>query len=76
MTFFCIPCCKKLSCNHQGRKDVTDHCKKESHKANVESSKKQSSVTSFLTSNDSNLDGEVLNAEVMITNVLVQQSPY
>ena len=25
---FCIPCCKKLSCDHQGLKDVTDHCKK------------------------------------------------
>ena len=71
---FCIPCCKKLSCNHQGRKDVTDHCKKESHKANVESSKKQSSATSFLTSNDSNLDKKVLNAEVMVTNVLVQHN--
>ena len=35
--FFCIPCCKKLSCDHQGLKDVTDHCKKESRKANVES---------------------------------------
>ena len=48
--FFCIPCCKKLSCDHQGLKDVTYHCKKESRKANVESSKKQSSMTSFLTS--------------------------
>ena len=62
--FFCIPCCKKLSCDHQGLKDVTDHCKKESHKANVEPSNKQSSMTSFLTSNDSNLDKQVLNAEV------------
>ena len=72
--FFCIPCCKKLSCDHEGLKDVTDHCKKESHKANAESSKKQSSVTSFLTSNDSNLDKQVLNAEVMVTNFLVQHN--
>ena len=71
---FCIPCCKKLSCDNQGRKDIKDHCKKESHKANVGSSKKQSSMTSFLTSNDSNLDKQVLNAEVMVTNFLVQHS--
>ena len=74
VTFFCIPCCKKLSCNHQGRKDVTDHCKKQSHLANVESSKKRSSMISLLTSNDSNLDEKVLNAELMVTNVLVQHN--
>ena len=38
--FFCVPCCKKLSCNHQVLNDVTDHSKKESLIANVESSKK------------------------------------
>ena len=74
ISFFCIPCCKKLSCDDQGLKDIKDHCKKESHKTNVESSKKQSSMTSFLTSNDSNLDKQVLNAEVMVTNLLVQHN--
>ena len=37
---FCIPCCKKLSSDHQDLKGLTVHCKKESYKANVESSKK------------------------------------
>ena len=54
--------------------DVKDHCKKESQKANVESSKKESSMTSFLTSTDSNLDKLVLNAEVMATNFLFQHN--
>ena len=31
-------------------------------------------MTSFLTSNDSNLDKQVLNAEVMVTNLLVQHN--
>ena len=29
-----------LSCDHQGLKNVTENCKNESHKANVEYSKK------------------------------------
>ena len=39
--FSCIPCYEKLPYDHQRLKDVTDDCKKESHKANVESLKKQ-----------------------------------
>eukprot|EP00795_Rhopilema_esculentum_P011061 gene11061-19920_t len=72
--FYCIPCGKKLSCDHQGVKDVSDHCKKDSHKANVESSKSQSSMKGFLKSNDSKFDEQVLNAEVMMTNFLVQHN--
>ena len=72
--FYCIPCCKKLSCDHQGLKDVTDHCKKETHKSNVAASKTQSSMTSFIKSKESNLDKQVLNAEVMVTNFLVQHN--
>ena len=52
---FCNPCYNKRSYDHQELKDVTYHCKKESHKANVESSKKESTIASFLKSNDSNL---------------------
>ena len=55
-------------------KDVKDHCNKETHKANVNASKTQSSMTSFIKSNDSNLDKQVLNAEVMVTNFLVQHN--
>ena len=36
--------------------------------------KKQSSMTSFLTSNDSNLEKQVLNAEVIVTNFLTQHN--
>ena len=64
--FYCIPCCKKLSCDHQGLKDVKDHCHKETHRANVNASKTQSSMTSFLKSNDSNLDKQVLNANFLV----------
>ena len=70
--FYCIPCSKKLSCDHQGVKDVIDHCKKESHKNCVEASKKQSSMMSFLKNETTPLDKQVVNAEVMITNFLIQ----
>ena len=72
--FHCVRCGKKLSCDHQGVKDVSDHCKKDSHKANFESSKSQSSMKGFLKSNDSKFDEQVLNAEVMMTNFLVQHN--
>ena len=67
--FYCMPCCKKMSCDHQGIKDVTDHCKKESHKANVEASKTQSSMASYVTkSNDLKIDKQAINAEIMVAN--------
>ena len=70
--FYCIPCCKKLSCDHQGLKDVTDHCKKDTHKSNVESTKTQTSMDGFL--NNTKLDDRVINAECMFTNFLVQHN--
>ena len=75
--FYCIPCSKKLSCDHQGVKDVIDHCKKESHKNCVEASKKQSSMKSFLKNETPPLDKQFINDEVMITNFLIQHnSPF
>ena len=74
--FFCIPCYKKLTCDHQGTKDVADHCGKESHKNCVEESNKQGNLNSFLNPSDSaiQLDQQVINAEVMMTNFLVQHN--
>ena len=72
--FYCIPCGKKLSCDHQGVTDVSDHCKKDSHKANVESSKSQSSMKGFLKSNNSKFDEQVVNAVVMMRNFLGQHN--
>ena len=30
--FNCLPCGKKLTCHHQGLKDVKEHCNKSSYK--------------------------------------------
>ena len=41
---FCIPCYKKLTCDHHGIKYVADDCRKESHKKCLEASKKQGNL--------------------------------
>ena len=71
--FYCVPCVKKLTCHRQGVKDVSDHCKKNRHKANVIALKKQTSLNNFLKT-DTTLDNQVINAEVMVTNFLVQHN--
>lgn len=71
--FHCLPCGKNLSCHHQGLKDVEDHCKKETHLKNYSSWKKQAQL-SFCKSPESNFENKVLNAEVMVTNFIVQHN--
>ena len=46
--YYCIPCCKKLSCDHQGLHDVTNHCNTKTHKDEVKKSKTQPSLDSFM----------------------------
>ena len=65
--FFCIPCSEKLSCDHQGIKDVASHCKSESH----QTSKKQASLTQFLPQHASPFKKKVLNGQLIITSFLV-----
>ena len=71
--FHCIPCGKNLNCHHQGLKDVEDHCKTETHLKNYSSWKKQPRL-SFHKSSDCNFENKVLNAEVMVTNFIIQHN--
>ena len=38
-SFWCVPCNKRVRCDHQGLKDVKVHCERESHKMVVAQSK-------------------------------------
>ena len=68
---FCSPFYKKLTCDHEGIKDMADHCNNESHKKCVEASKKQGNLNSFLKPSYSatQLDQHVI--KIMMTNFLV-----
>ena len=72
--FHCLPCGKNLSCHHQGLRDVQDHCSKDMHKNNERSWKKQPHITASFFKIDTPLKKKVLNAEVMVTNFLVQHN--
>ena len=74
--FYCISCHKALFCDHQGKKDITDHCASPSHKECVKSSKNQATLDMFCTCNtaQTSLEKKVVNAEVKITNFLVQHN--
>ena len=74
--FYCVQSHKVLSCNHQGKKDVTDHCASPSHKECVKSSKNQATLDMFCARNtaQTSLEKKVVNAEVKITNFLVQHN--
>ena len=74
--FYYISCHKALSCDHQGKKDITDHCASPSHKECVKSSKNQATLDMFCTCNtaQTSLEKKVVNAEVKITNFLVQHN--
>ena len=72
--FHCLPCGKNLTCRHQGLKDVEEHCRKESHIKCFASWKKQSQITFTRASDMSSFQSKVLNAEVMVTNFIVQHN--
>ena len=74
--FYCVPCHKALSCDHQGKKDVTDHCASPSHKECVKSSKNQDTLDMFCACNtaQTSLEKKGMNAEFKISNFLVQHN--
>ena len=72
--FHCIPCGKDLSCSHQSLKDVKDHCSKPSHLQAHSSLKKQSRLPPSFTGENSSRQQKVLNAEVMVSNFIVQHN--
>ena len=76
ISFFVFPAIKKLTRDHQEIKDVAYLCSNELHKKCVEAPNKQKNLNSFLKPSDSatQLDQQVINAEVIIINFLVQQN--
>ena len=74
LNFIVSPCDKDLSCSHQGLKDVKDHCNKPSHLQAHSSLKKQSRLPSSFTGENSSKRKKVLNAEVMVSNFIVQHN--
>ena len=73
--FQCLPCGKNLTCHHQGLKDVKEHCNKPSHKQADASWRKQIRLPSLYRGDTEDVFGnKVLNAEVMVTNFIVQHN--
>ena len=74
-SFYCIPCTKKIRCDHQGISDVKDHCDTESHKTREKQAKSQASVSQlFQPRAHSSAASKVTKAEVLMTNFLVQHN--
>ena len=71
-SFFCIPCKKTIRCGHQGLKDVKDHCATETHNKLFKVTKLQPSISQLLC--DSSASEDVIRAEVMVTNFLIQHN--
>ena len=73
-SFYCVPCLKTIRCDHQGLKDVKDHCSTESHKNLTKAAKTQPSVANMFGSGDSTKQSAVTRAEVLTTNFLIQHN--
>ena len=74
--FYCVPYHKALSYDHQGKKDVTDHCASPFHKECVKSRKNQATLDMFCARStaQTSLEKKVVNAEVKITDFQVQHN--
>ena len=72
--FLCIPCNKQISCNHQGLKDIKDHCLRETHKRRVHETNKSRPISQFFLSSNSSTNRDSIKAEVMVTNFLIQHN--
>ena len=63
------------TCHHQGLKNVKEHCNKPSHKQADASCKKQTHLLSLYRGDTEDVfRNKVLNAEVMVTNFIVQHN--
>ena len=62
---------KRVRCDHQGLKDVKVHCERESHKAFVTQTKTSKQISQFFTA-ASSTSTDLIKAEVMVTNFLIQ----
>ena len=69
--FYCV--CLKTTCDHQGLKDVKDHCSTELHKRLTKAAKTQPSVAQVFGSVNS-AKQSLTRAEVLTTNFLIQHN--
>lgn len=63
---------KRVWCDHQGLKDVKVHCERESHKAFVTQTKTSKQISQFTAASSTSTD--LIKAEVMVTNFLIQRN--
>jgi len=73
-SFYCVPCLKTTRCDHQGLKDVKDHCSTESHKRLTKAANTQLSVAEMFGSGNSAKQSAVTRAEFLTTNFLIQHN--
>ena len=73
-SFHCIPCARAISCGHQGLKDVKVHCERVTHKKRVDAAKKTQSIAQLIATGTDSTSKNVIKAEVMVTNFLVQHN--
>ena len=73
-SFHCIPCARAISCGHQGLKDVKVHCERVTHKKRVDAAKKTQSIAQLIATGTDFTSKNVIKAEVMVTNSLVQHN--
>ena len=71
-SFHCIPCMKNVKCDHQGIKDVKDHCETKLHKKREKEIKTQLSISQLFQLQEKK--DSVTRAEVVTTNFLVQHN--
>lgn len=72
--FLCIPCNKTIRCDHQGLKDVKDHCDTATHKKLLKATKSQPSIAGLFRPPESSRDTAVIRAETVVTNFLIQHN--
>ncbi len=73
-SFYCASCYKTIRCDHQGLKDVKDHCNTVTHKRLLKTTKSQPSISQLFRPPESSTNTSVIRAETMVTNFLIQHN--
>ena len=71
--FHRLPCGKNLTCHHRGLKDVKGHCNKHSHRRKL-MMHGRSEPSTYGSDTENVFKNTVLNAEVMVTNFIIQHN--
>ena len=72
--FYCIPCKKTVSCSHQGEAHVKRHCKTPTHIRFARALTNQPKISTALPSTKEGRNKDVINAEVLMTNFIIQHN--